>query len=73
MAVVNVKSFISKAAPEDLLCHGLKCSLRDRCKRYNLEPNPEQKWMAGYPQTIGKNTVLCTELEMITEIKKEEN
>ncbi len=68
---IDRKSYIEKANPNEILCHGLGCSLRDRCRKYNLEPNEKQQWKAGYPQTIGKNTVLCIDLEMIVESNKE--
>ena len=67
MAAVNRKSYIGKAAPEDLLCHGLKCSMRDRCKRYNFEPNKEQGWIDPDPIYVGGGVIVCTDFDDMEE------
>jgi hypothetical protein len=67
------KSYIGKAEPQDILCHGIKCSIRDRCRRYNLEPNKDQKFIE--PQVFGVRgvTIFCSFLEPLNEIKGEPN
>ena len=68
------KSYIGKAEPKDILCHGIKCSIRDRCRRYNLEPNKNQKWIQLSPMnSSGGFTMFCSYLEPLNEIKGEPN
>lgn len=67
MAALSSKSYIGVASPEDLLCHGLKCSMRDRCKRYNLEPNEEQNWITPDPIYVGGGVTVCTDFDDMEE------
>ena len=60
------QSYIMKAKPEEILCHGTKCTIRDRCLRYNLEPNKDQKWFHGLPFNVAGVTVECDDFKGIT-------
>lgn len=59
------KSYIAKAEPTDILCHGEKCTLRDRCMRYNLEPNEKQAWTTPLPNNVNGKTVYCFDFDPI--------
>ena len=62
---MSFERWIRKAAKEEILCHGLKCSIRDKCLLYNLEPNDEQAFIQGYPTNVQGNTVDCNNFKDI--------
>jgi hypothetical protein len=67
---MNKKSYISKAKPDDLLCQGKKCTLRDRCLRYNLEPNEKQLWISPIPRNVNGETIYCFDFDPINKKEK---
>lgn len=66
------KTYIGKAEPNQLLCHGIDCPTRERCLKYNLEPQGDHPWIEGRGPR-GDDIGICMDMEPVEEIKREED